>query len=54
VLYTIEKIFSRAIKYSHHTFKKKIFEKNISVKSFVTIKVPVLGLPLGVPGKSDI
>ncbi len=50
VLHTIEKIFSCDIRYCLHIFKKKTsFENDMSVQSFETIIIQVLGLPFGTP-----
>jgi len=47
VLYTIGKIFWREIKYCPCTFKKKLIWKKMSIQHFETIRVPILGFPLG-------
>jgi hypothetical protein len=54
VLYTIENIFSKAIRYCPHTLKKDLkktshIEKDMNVQSFGTSRVSILGLPLGSP-----
>jgi len=49
VLYTVGKIFSRTIRYFPRTLIKTWFEKNMNVQSFGTIRIPILGLPLGSP-----
>jgi hypothetical protein len=46
VLYTIEKIFSRAIRYCPWTFKKDFIWERYECPKFGTTKVRVLGLPL--------
>jgi hypothetical protein len=52
--YTLEKIFLRAIRYYPCLFKKGFFEEDMSMKSFKTIIVSILGLPLSSLGKSAI
>jgi hypothetical protein len=49
VLYTIGKIFSRDIRYCPHTFKTYLIWEWYEHPKFGTIRVPVLGLPLGSP-----
>jgi hypothetical protein len=49
VLYTIENIFSRAIGYFPCIFKTYLIEKYMGVQSFGTLRILVLGLPLGSP-----
>jgi hypothetical protein len=45
VLYTIGKIFLRVIRHCFHMLpKKNCFEEDMSVQSFGTIGVPILGL----------
>jgi len=46
-------MFSRAIRYFPIKFQKRKtwFEKDMNVQSFGTIRPPILGLPLGNPGK---
>jgi hypothetical protein len=54
ILYSIGKIFLRAIRYFPCIFKIDRFEKDMNVQSFGTIKVPILGFHLGVLRKNDI
>jgi hypothetical protein len=49
VLYTIGKIFSRAIRYQPCNLKKILFEKYMNIQSFGITKVPILGLPFRSP-----
>jgi hypothetical protein len=43
------KMFLRDISYCPRIFKAIYFEKNMSVQSFGTLRVPILGFPLGNP-----
>ncbi len=45
MLYIVGKIFSKVIKLVLTLFKKKI-EKYISIQSFETTRVPILGPPI--------
>jgi hypothetical protein len=47
VLYNVEKIFLRVIIYFHHIFKIDLIEKYMSIQTFGTTKVTILGLPFG-------
>jgi hypothetical protein len=44
VLYTIGKIFLKAIRYYLRIFLKNLIEKYMSIQSFGTTKVPILKL----------
>jgi hypothetical protein len=52
IQYTIGKIFSMATKYFPCMFQ--IVEENMNVQSFGITKILILGLHLGVSGKSAI
>jgi hypothetical protein len=47
MLYIIWKIILRAIRYCPQISKKIWLEKDMSIQSFETTKVPILGLPFG-------
>jgi hypothetical protein len=51
MLYTIGEIFLRDIRYYITFSKKKLFEKNMNVQSFRTIRVAVWAFPLGSLGE---
>ncbi len=45
--YTIKKIFLKVIRYFPFMFQITCFEKDMSIQSFGTTKVSILGLPPG-------
>jgi hypothetical protein len=47
VKYTIGKVFLRVIKYCPCMLQKCLFEEDMSIQSFWTTRVPILGLSLG-------